>query len=538
MRAAIVIGVLFLFTAASGAATVDLRGAIVDELGDSLPGMLLFLKSNPALQCSTDTRGAFHLSNGTSVLKGCAIHGTFGIRIRPAGNGQGFLVRTYGIEKITKMEIFRADGRRLEAMQVSGSGTAEHVVPFSTSGVHFIKISTAKESKVFKILPTMGAVTFVGTDVPSAPPKNVLAKTASSLIDTLVFFGYKYRTALIGLASHEQADMLITVQKSNTWQNCLCGPLLKWQGMVKIIGKTLESVDTCDFEMGQLCDTIWGKKDGRPTSDFEQPIHTVRLTHNFLMDTAEISQVEFDTVMKKRYTKYVTPVKWKALYGKGDNYPAYAVSWDDAVLFCNARSKRDHFDTAYTYSKIVGTPGSHCKLVGVKFQLFTNGYRLPTEAEWEYCGRAGMREDYWWNTKGWQDYKNLDSIEGVDEFATWTQNSWNLGSGNPGFGTHPVDSAELGWGGPAHNYYNLKGMYGNVSEWCNDFVGPYEWGTFVDPIGPAWSSDTTKQHVIRGGNWGSTIFYLRGANRYFYAPGEDKDVFIGFRTIRVIGDEM
>jgi hypothetical protein len=63
-------------------------------------------------------------------------------------------------------------------------------------------------------------------------------------------------------------------------------------------------------------------------------------------------------------------------------------------------------------------------------------------------------------------------------------------------GAATVDSAELGWGGPAHNYYNLKGMYGNVSEWCNDFVGPYEWGTFVNPIGPAWTSDTAKQHVF------------------------------------------
>jgi formylglycine-generating enzyme required for sulfatase activity len=106
-------------------------------------------------------------------------------------------------------------------------------------------------------------------------------------------------------------------------------------------------------------------------------------------------------------------------------------------------------------------------------------------------------------------------------------------------GAATVDSAELGWGGPAHNYYNLKGMYGNVSEWCNDFVGPYEWGTFVNPIGPAWTSDTAKQHVIRGGNWGSTIFYLRGANRYFYVPaGADKDVFIGFRTVRVFDGEL
>jgi formylglycine-generating enzyme required for sulfatase activity len=230
-------------------------------------------------------------------------------------------------------------------------------------------------------------------------------------------------------------------------------------------------------------------------------------------------------------------LKWTALYGKGNKYPAYAVSWDDAALFCNARSKRDHLDTAYTYSKIVGTPGSHSKLVGVNFQLFTGGYRLPTEAEWEYCGRAGMREDFWWS-KNWQDYKGLENIEGVDGYAIWCQNSWNLGSGTPGYGTHPVDSSEAGVGGNAHNFFELKGMYGNVSEWCNDLVGPYEWGTILNPTGPAWTSDTTQRHVIRGGNWGSTIMYLRGANRYFYAPAEDMDVFIGFRTVRSIGDEM
>jgi formylglycine-generating enzyme required for sulfatase activity len=539
MRAEAVFWLIFFFVIPIGAATVDLKGAVVNENGDSLAETLLFLKSDPAVRCSTDEYGTFHLSGGARAIVDRRIAGNDGIRVRRAGKGGGLTVGSSGIRGTVAVDIFNANGRRMGAARFNGSSPAEHFVSFppSASGVHFIKVSTGNETIVFEMLPGLGGSSLAALEIPAGITRAGVVKRATPLVDTLVAYRYEYRTALVGLASRQGNDVLVTLRPSNTWENCSCAPLVKWHGMVKIIGKSYHNVDTCDFEMGQLCDTLWGIKEGKKTSDLEQPVHTVRFDHNYLMDTMEISQGEYDSVMKAAYASYVAPAKWTALYGRGNKYPAYAVSWDDAALFCNARSKRDHLDTAYTYTKIEGTPGSQSRLVGVNFQLFTNGYRLPTEAEWEYCGRAGMREDFWWS-KNWQDYKGLETIDGVDGYAIWSRNSWNLGSGAPGYGTHPVDSSEEGVGGNAHNFFELKGMYGNVSEWCNDLVGPYEWGTFLNPTGPAWSSDTTRRHVIRGGNWGTTIMCLRGANRYFYAPAVDKDVFIGFRTVRAIGDEM
>jgi sulfatase modifying factor 1 len=281
-----------------------------------------------------------------------------------------------------------------------------------------------------------------------------------------------------------------------------------------------------DFEMGQFCDTIWGKRDGNSTSDLEQPQHTVFFTNHFFMDSTEITQGEYDSLMKAAYSGYIKPA-WSALYGMGSNYPAYSVSWDDAVLFCNARSKRDHLDTVYSYSGITGTPGALSKLTNVSAQFFQTGYRLPTEAEWEYACKAGTTADFFWE-RDYDYYKQTetDIFDEANSKAVWAKNSWELGSGEEGFGAHPVTDME-------YSFYDLYGMTGNVSEWCHDWVGKYQWGAAIDPTGP----DTGASHVLRGGNWGNGIFYLRSANRYFASPeGLNENLFKGFRTVRTAGE--
>jgi formylglycine-generating enzyme required for sulfatase activity len=279
-----------------------------------------------------------------------------------------------------------------------------------------------------------------------------------------------------------------------------------------------------DFEMGQFCDTIWGKNNDLPTSDLEAPMHTVSFSGNYYIDSSEVTQGEYDSLMKTTYTGYVRPA-WNAEYGRGPDFPVYSVSWDDAALFCNARSKRDHFDTVYGYSGITGSPGAQSRLANVSVDFSKSGYRLPTEAEWEYACRAGKPDDFFWERE--VDYYKRQSGDGMFEeanaYAVWAGNSGNLGSGDTNCGCRPVTSMKP-------NGYDLYGMAGNVSEWCNDWFGNYQWGAEADPTGPA--SGTTR--VIRGGNWKSDIFSLRIANRYFTPPlgPINEDVFKGFRTVR------
>ncbi len=89
---------------------------------------------------------------------------------------------------------------------------------------------------------------------------------------------------------------------------------------------------------------------GDDESEFPQskPAHKVSFTYDFWMDSTEVTQGDYDSLMAKHYEWYQKP-DW--LYAQGDNYPVYAISWYDAVLYCNARSKADNLDTIYSYTK-------------------------------------------------------------------------------------------------------------------------------------------------------------------------------------------
>jgi formylglycine-generating enzyme required for sulfatase activity len=273
----------------------------------------------------------------------------------------------------------------------------------------------------------------------------------------------------------------ITVQDTgrNPW--IPTGPLEYYKGMVKIKG------DGFGFQMGS--------DSGKP---HEQPVHTVGFTYDFWMDTVEVAQGKYATIMSASYPGYTTPY-WTQQNGMGDKHPAYSINWYDVVLYCNALSKQDGKDTVYSYSSITGSPGNDCGLDGFTMDLSRNGYRLPTEAEWEYSCRGGTTTEYYWGGGN------------EDDFAWSRSNS----------------SSSMPVGTKTRNVYGLYDMSGNVWEWCHDwYADSLNAGLQIDPTGPASGRD----NVIRGGGWYYPPGELRSANRNF-APPDTEGRDIGFRVV-------
>ena len=208
----------------------------------------------------------------------------------------------------------------------------------------------------------------------------------------------------------------------------------------------------------------------------------------------------------------VTQKEWKAVmgtnpgsrYGVGDNYPVYDVSWYDAIEYCNKRSQKEGLTPAYTIDKSQKDPNNTSPYDRFKWVVTwncnANGYRLPTEAEWEYACRAGTATAY--NTG-----------------ASITDNTGWYGT-NGGYTTHLVGKK------PA-NAWGLYDMHGNVFEWCWDWYGGYPNEAQTNSVGASLGSG----RVVRGGCWNFMAWHARSAFRYYFTP-TIRNSYLGFRVAR------
>jgi sulfatase modifying factor 1 len=255
---------------------------------------------------------------------------------------------------------------------------------------------------------------------------------------------------------------------------------------------------------------------GQPNGNVnELPVHDVMFRNDFYMDSTEVTQRDYDTLMRIVYMEYTTP-PWSQTYGKGRTYPAYLVNWYDAALYCNARSRTDSLDTVYFYDSIGDTAGNGCFLYGLAMNMSRNGYRLPTEAEWEYSCRGGTTTDYYWGASAAEDT--------AGQYAWYAENAnslmWGATHDAMSNGTQPV-------AGRKPNRFGLYDMIGNCNEWCQDYftVDYYQKSAAEDPAGPP----TGTKRILRGGSWRGLLSTCGRRNTQVPELRYNID---GFRTVR------
>ena len=236
---------------------------------------------------------------------------------------------------------------------------------------------------------------------------------------------------------------------------------------------------------------LMGSNQGEPD---EAPAHKVQVS-SFLMDKFEVTHEMFAKA------QLPNPSHWQDQPRK----PVERVRWRDAKQYCNERSLLEGLRVCYDEK----TPDWDCNPTA-------SGYRLPTEAEWEYACRAG--------TDGVYDFGMPDKLR---------QYAWF--GGNAEEKTHAV-------GQKKPNRWGIHDLYGNVSEWCEDVYSPayYRESAAVDPHGPANPGKDVKR-VMRGGNWKASAEMCRATLRQGQRTGDTDACFFtdygGFRCVRRVTAE-
>ncbi|MCL2720896.1 MAG: formylglycine-generating enzyme family protein [Treponema sp.] len=222
----------------------------------------------------------------------------------------------------------------------------------------------------------------------------------------------------------------------------------------------------------------------------EGPQHRVTVS-SFYMGQFPVTQREYREVMRTNPSNF-----------RGDNLPVENVNWFDAIEYCNRRSQREGLTPAYTI-----TGRGHERTV--TWNRDANGYRLPTEAEWEYACRAGTTTAFNTGNNITANQANINGLYPYNNNAAGI----NRGTTTP-MGTFPA------------NRWGLYDMHGNVYEWCWDWFIGYTSTAKTNPIGPPEGVE----RVLRGGTWAMGANFARSAYRQ---SGYDdyKSEYIGFRVV-------
>lgn len=301
-------------------------------------------------------------------------------------------------------------------------------------------------------------------------------------------------------------------------------------------------VPSGSFDMGNIS----GDTDGNITSANNPAVPTY--VSVFFMDATEITLAQWKSVQAwglgvGGYTDLSTGAAGRTNAGtNASQVPVVGVNWYDAAKWCNARSERDGKTPAYytdTNLSLVYRSGSN-DLTSANVNWSANGYRLPTEAEWERAARGGTNTRFPWGDTISQKSANYSANTTSNTNSSGT--SYDLGpqiyNALANTSASPTTLYTTPVGTFAPNRYGLYDVAGNVQEWVWDFYGPPPYGGGSDPSGT--NSGTTR--VLRGGQWGfttgvlsnvTTTPFVRCAARVTLTPTTTNN-YTGFRTIQPV----
>ena len=217
----------------------------------------------------------------------------------------------------------------------------------------------------------------------------------------------------------------------------------------------------------------------------EAPRHQVILTEPFYIGACEVTQSQFEKVMSRNPSRHAPGNKEKKKTAGQDtsNHPVDSVTWKEVMEFCGKLSKEESLPA-------------------------TAGYRVPTEAEWEYACRAGTFSEFW----------SGGEMADIDRAAWHFKNSVDR--------THPV-------GLKAANAFGLHDVHGNVAEFVQDgyIEGYYDQFKDQPALNPQGGPPDSPRHLFRGGDMTQAGFMIRAAKRYALEEKNPVDLVIGFRVV-------